>query len=835
MADVWPTSPVGTANVDQGSDSAKDARVQILDAFQKVNTIIAARAVADGVASLDAEGLIPDTQLRASGLLAALLTVDGDTSGLDADSLDGHGGEDFLLVDGSRAVATAAAQGWNIHKLTTTDNARATGFTLHGFNTPGATLAGYGLNIVVELGNHSGNQAKAGYIGFEWTAAGAGNEDADLIFGARSNGALVELARWRDTKQLEWAEISTPSGQPPAGKWWIYPKSTGLAIMDDGGVEAVLNIVGGIDHGSLTGLSDDDHVQYMRVDGSRVLTGDLQLGAHSTLTTDLGADPTAPAAGKVVWYSKGQQAYYRKADGTVVGPIIAGGVTDHGDLTGLSADDHLQYLLRQPTADVVINESGGDFDLRWESDTNADFFRIDAGEGVMALNKTGTIVATAGTLQVASAGNNPGIFATTTGGFALGASSTTGTAMTGAVNGVGVAGYFLRSATASTPGSAVVVITDGDASHGFLGLYVYQTGTTGTAARFDVALGPVLEVNATELVINDTGVNYDLRVEGDTADHLLFLDASADVVNVNGSLTTARLNVSGGSMDAVYAVATAAGTAAILGESAGSGGSATIGVYARQNSAVSNLALRADSVTGIAGYFAKTLGGESPSAEAAVGIDVLTNTDLAHCVSLSQSGTGDLIYGSNSALLGVARLSLEGAWYLAEQATDVAAGGTPWGTGIWGQYYKSNGLYVIAPDGTITGPLRGGGAVSSPHGAAMEPGYWEELVTVSTGGVVATTAKVPVGAIIQRVLVLTVSNISGISGGYNVGVAGQPTLFGVGISATAGDDNLDHTAFPSGTANYTLQSILLTAVSGTFSGGTVRVTCFYTNFTAAIS
>jgi hypothetical protein len=34
------------------------------------------------------------------------------------------------------------------------------------------------------------------------------------------------------------------------------------------------------DHGQLTGLGDDDHPQYLLVDGSRPLTGDLQAGAH---------------------------------------------------------------------------------------------------------------------------------------------------------------------------------------------------------------------------------------------------------------------------------------------------------------------------------------------------------------------------------------------------------------------------------------------------------------------------------------------------------------------------------------------------------------------------
>ena len=35
------------------------------------------------------------------------------------------------------------------------------------------------------------------------------------------------------------------------------------------------------DHGNLTGLNDDDHLQYLRTDGTRPLTGDLSLGSHN--------------------------------------------------------------------------------------------------------------------------------------------------------------------------------------------------------------------------------------------------------------------------------------------------------------------------------------------------------------------------------------------------------------------------------------------------------------------------------------------------------------------------------------------------------------------------
>jgi hypothetical protein len=70
------------------------------------------------------------------------------------------------------------------------------------------------------------------------------------------------------------------------------------------------------DHGLLTGLGDDDHTQYSLADGTRDFTGVVN-GVTPTLAAHLA--------------TKGY------VDGVVV--------TDHGGLTGLTDDDHSQYLL----------------------------------------------------------------------------------------------------------------------------------------------------------------------------------------------------------------------------------------------------------------------------------------------------------------------------------------------------------------------------------------------------------------------------------------------------------------------------------------------------------
>ncbi len=77
------------------------------------------------------------------------------------------------------------------------------------------------------------------------------------------------------------------------------------------------------DHGGLTGLGDDDHIQYILVDGTRAFTG-----AVSGITPTL--DPHLATKS----YVDGEVA---AASGEII--------KDHGNLSGLSDDDHTQYVL----------------------------------------------------------------------------------------------------------------------------------------------------------------------------------------------------------------------------------------------------------------------------------------------------------------------------------------------------------------------------------------------------------------------------------------------------------------------------------------------------------
>lgn len=133
-----------------------------------------------------------------------------------------------------------------------------------------------------------------------------------------------------------------------------------IARMDIGGTTGGANAVivtgggaGATDHGDLTGLGDDDHPQYVRTDGTRVMTGNLQLGAG--LLVD-GVDLTAHVAdanahhnaatafdqsievrsGQVIRVRPGASGALAVSDtGLVVSPALDGGLAIASNLLGV--------------------------------------------------------------------------------------------------------------------------------------------------------------------------------------------------------------------------------------------------------------------------------------------------------------------------------------------------------------------------------------------------------------------------------------------------------------------------------------------------------------------
>ena len=143
---------------------------------------------------------------------------------------------------------------------------------------------------------------------------------------------------------------TTEPTTPPTDRTTIFVDTADkhLKIKDDTGLVTDVTGIGVTDHGALTGLADDDHLQYLNETRHDALPSDNPHGVTAAqvgnTTAQWNADQlqgedvatAAPANGNVLTYNSGTTEWEPAA------PVT--GVTDHGALTGLADDDHLQYL-----------------------------------------------------------------------------------------------------------------------------------------------------------------------------------------------------------------------------------------------------------------------------------------------------------------------------------------------------------------------------------------------------------------------------------------------------------------------------------------------------------
>ncbi|MFB3894921.1 MAG: hypothetical protein ACE14V_01310 [bacterium] len=169
-----------------------------------------------------------------------------------------------------------------------------------------------------------------------WTAV------SDPTTGDDSGDGYSIGSRWQNTSSGDRFECSDATAG--AAVWVKYYPQAGVT-----------------DHGDLTGLEDDDHTQYVLAAGTRTITGaqafDLQQVVKQINT------PAAPAAGYTAVYAKADGKIYKRPSGGAESEIAAG-VTDHGALTGLTDDDHTQYVKdAEFTAkgDVLLGTGNGTF------------------------------------------------------------------------------------------------------------------------------------------------------------------------------------------------------------------------------------------------------------------------------------------------------------------------------------------------------------------------------------------------------------------------------------------------------------------------------------------
>lgn len=201
------------------------------------------------------------------------------------------------------------------------------------------------------------------------------NKDLRLKDGQKVTwGTGLDSNMWWDDANAELRLDTVISGVHPTKtdhlttRWYVDTEIATTSGVLQGQIDGLT-----LDHGGLTGLGDDDHVQYVLVDGSRGFTNTVS-----------GVDPTQP-------YHLTTKNYIDTELATISGGIVQ----DHGGLTGLGDDDHTQYTLADgsraftgtvagvdPTADShLVTKSYVDLLLQgldWQ-DSVQDWWDADSG------------------------------------------------------------------------------------------------------------------------------------------------------------------------------------------------------------------------------------------------------------------------------------------------------------------------------------------------------------------------------------------------------------------------------------------------------------------------
>lgn len=169
-----------------------------------------------------------------------------------------------------------------------------------------------------------------------------------------SIAGYISVVYGRGDYTLALAQDAMPPGDLPiyiadfcvlAGKA-IIQKSQSTLISLESVWEKQFTASQAIDHGSLSGLADDDHPQYLLADGSRTLTGSMAVAADKTIDgRDLSVDGS-----KLDGIAAGANLY--------VHPNHSGDVTSTGD--GATAIQGIggKYIYRADGTDVPIADGG---------------------------------------------------------------------------------------------------------------------------------------------------------------------------------------------------------------------------------------------------------------------------------------------------------------------------------------------------------------------------------------------------------------------------------------------------------------------------------------------
>ncbi len=202
--------------------------------------------------------------------------------------------------------------------------------------------------------------------------------------------------------------------------------------------------------------------------------------------------------------------------------LVAGGTAGVGTVyTTLDQDGLLSH-----NRGAVFNETGGDNDFRVESDNKTHMLFVDAGNNSVGIGTGSPVASGEPTVTIGSRT----IVGKTVGNQSLFSDNA----------------YFTGSTwTTKETGSWASIRTNNNSIR-------FHTGGTHTAGTSLTAMDSSsmrLYISDTETVFNEVSTNTDFRVESDTNNHALFVDAGNNIVNVGTSSPSAfagRFNVASG-------------------------------------------------------------------------------------------------------------------------------------------------------------------------------------------------------------------------------------------------------------------------------------------------
>lgn len=200
-----------------------------------------------------------------------------------------------------------------------------------------------------------------------------------LITHANTNGAGIVMGAGRanDVNNEITALTGVALGEEDLGAF------TGTTIPDDQTIKEALQSLetaveaasGVTDHGALTGLSDDDHTQYLLADGTRSVSGDLDVTGDVTI----GGQVEIPR----------QVSYGTRHLGTFY-PLVGLGSANQRIFGDLISNTGKRYQITGPTGDLEMMTNAANVIFR-NGALNAETLRIQSD---------GRFVPTSGALQV---------------------------------------------------------------------------------------------------------------------------------------------------------------------------------------------------------------------------------------------------------------------------------------------------------------------------------------------------------------------------------------------------------------------------------------------------